>query len=66
MKENKQNKVFFENVACYGGFIDCEDCRNQWLSKNNLQDQVHAYCKQNNEKSLFDQDIQSKLNDKCK
>ena len=64
--ENKQNKIILENGPYDGAYIDCEDCRNQWLSKDNLQDHVYAYCKQNNEKSLFAQDIQSKLNAKCK
>ena len=56
--ENNQNKVYLENDPYNGSYIDCEDCRNQRLSK----DHIYAYCKQNNGKSLFDQDIQSKLN----
>ena len=64
LKENNQNQIRFLNVPYYGGYIDCEDCRNQWLI--HFKNQAQANCKQNFEKSLFDQDIQVKLNQKCK
>ena len=47
--------------------LDCSDCRNYWLIKENKQQQVtHANCKGEGHKKLFDDDIKSKLSQKCK
>ena len=47
--------------------LDCSDCRNYWLIKENKQQQVtHANCKGEGHKKLFDDDIRSKLSQKCK
>ena len=47
--------------------LDCSDCRNYWLIKENKQEQVnHANCKDEGHKKLFDDDIKSKLSQKCK
>ena len=47
--------------------IDCEDCKNYWLIKGNKQQHVlNAYCMGNHNKTLFDQEIKTKLSQKCK
>lgn len=47
--------------------IDCENCKNYWLIKNNKQNQViNARCKHNSMIKLFDQENQTKLSQKCK
>ena len=50
----------------YNSLIDCDDCRNYWLIKENKQNQVKAHCKANNTLTLFDQKIKTKLSQKCK
>ena len=51
----------------YNSTLDCSDCRNYWLIKENKQEQViNAYCKGGKHKKLFDDDIKSKLSQKCK
>ena len=52
----------------YTSSLDCSDCRNYWLIKENRQNQVpYANCKgEGYKKSLFDDDIKSKLSQKCK
>ena len=47
--------------------IDCDDCRNYWLIKENKQNQVkYAHCIANNTLTLFDQETKTKLSQKCK
>lgn len=49
--------------------IDCEDCRNYWLVRDNKQNQVNdAFCRKNPEfaRTLFDQKIKNKLYIKCR
>ena len=47
--------------------IDCDDCRNYWLIKENKQQQVlYAFCKANSTQNLFDQKIKTKFSQKCK
>ena len=47
-------------------FIDCENCNNLWLIQENKENQfVFPYCKQNTDKTLFDEDIKTKLTKKC-
>ena len=49
--------------------IDCEDCRNYWLVKDNKQNQVNnAFCRKKPRlaQTLFDHRIKTKLYIKCK
>lgn len=47
--------------------IDCDHCKNYWLIKENKKYQVfNAFCKGNPGKTLFDEDIKTKLTTKCK
>ena len=64
---SKQNTVDLFNPTVGGNSkIDCDDCRNLWLVKDNADNQVHnAYCMGNPKKMLFDQDIKDRLNAKC-
>ena len=57
----QSNQILFQ----YSG-IDCSDCRNYWLIKNNKAQQIDAHCHGQLKKVLFDQEIQSKLKQKCK
>ena len=65
---SKQNTVDLFNPTVGGNSkIDCGDCRNHWLIKDNTDNQVHnAYCMGDPKKMLFDSDIKDKLNAKCK
>ena len=65
---SKQNTVDLFNPTVGGNSkIDCNDCRNHWLIKDNTDNQVHnAYCMGDPKKMLFDQDIKDRLNVKCK
>ena len=56
------------SVAFTGGStIDCDDCKNYWLIKQNHEDQIFdATCKRDNKLTLFDVEIKTKLNQKCK
>lgn len=58
-----ENVIKFDSKST----IDCEDCRNQWLINNQMEKQIkNATCKSEEKKTLFDQDIQLKLKNKCK
>lgn len=49
--------------------IDCSGCRNHWFvidKRNEIKNQVEAYCKEHPDKALFDEDIIEKLKEKCK
>ena len=46
--------------------IDCSDGRNHWLIKEKKDGQVlNAFGQENHKNILFDQEIQTKLNQKC-
>ena len=63
-KQNINNIVF---APAENSFIDCEDCRNQWLITNNKDNQVEgAFCKGNLNNTLFDSSTKTKLSIKCK
>lgn len=47
------------------GTTDCQNCKNQWLIRDNRKSQVEVKCSTPYDKSLFDEDIQTKLNQKC-
>ena len=48
-------------------YINCSDCRNQWLIKQNKQNQVKsAFCLENHNQTLFDDVIKHKLTILCK
>lgn len=51
----------------YSSHINCYDCRNKWLIKEQKDNQVfNAYCTDDIMKNLFDPDVKSYLNSKCK
>lgn len=42
--------------------IDCNDCRNYWLIKQEKQNQIIVgHCKSGNSENLFSEDIKTKL-----
>lgn len=60
--DNKPNKIQFS----HNSYIDCENCGNQWLIKDDKQQQIdNPVCKGNISKNLFDSDIKDKLKKKC-
>ena len=62
---NQEYKIFFEPSFKHGTF-NCENCKNQWLIRDKKQSQVcNLRCTQDYHKSLFDEDIQTKLNKTC-
>ena len=68
---NSLNSINFFNHKIsngkYNSKIDCDDCRNYWLIKENKQNQVkEAHCKDNDKLTLFDQEIKTKFSQKCK
>ena len=68
LDQNKNNTIKIFDVV-YKTLIDCEDCRNYWLIKDNRKTQIkHAICLNSNRnftKTLFDDDVVSKLKTKC-
>ena len=63
--ENGKNEIDFGSDKTIRS-LDCGDCRNYWLIKENKQKQVlHPYCKGQN-KTLFDAEIKTKLSQMCK
>lgn len=63
--ENKKNLVQFSLI--FNPEIDCDDCRNYWIIRDHLQEQIYyPFCKQNNKLTLFDLQIQAKFKAKCK
>ena len=64
---NNQIKFSYSLIGNHTLGIDCSDCRNIWLVKEKRQKQVlHAHCKHNSTQTLFDDEIQTKLTQKCK
>lgn len=66
---NSKNLIInkYENTPYYST-IDCTNCRNYWLVKDQkFEKQVtHTRCQGDQVKSLFDQDVKTKLSQKCK
>ena len=66
------NQSFIEIINSHSDFyvnsyINCSDCRNQWLIKQNKQNQVKsAFCLENHNQTLFDDEIKHKLTILCK
>lgn len=61
------NKTESEIEFFSGSTIDCDDCRNQWLINQKQEKVKTPYCRDNQDnKTLFDEEIQSKLKLKCK
>ena len=61
---NSLNLIYFNSIRSK---IDCDDCRNYWLIKENKQNQVtKAHCKANDNLTLFGQETKTKLSQKCK
>ena len=68
---NSFNSIDFFNHSisngAYNSKIDCDDCRNYWLIKENKENQVkYADCIANNTLTLFDEETKTKLSKKCK
>ena len=68
---NSSNSIdFFDYKIANGTWnskINCDDCRNYWLIKENYQNQVkEAHCKANDRLTLFDEETKTKLSQKCK
>ena len=62
-----QNVIIFKPSYLQKSYIDCEDCRNEWLINQKKKEQVlNALCKADPDKRLFDQEIVYKLKTKCK
>ena len=65
-------KTIFDNKKLSINFnwhstIDCDDCKNYWLIKGTKENNIkNALCKGNDKKTLFDQEIKTKLSQKCK
>ena len=66
--DNKNSSIILSTPATeLHSSIDCEDCRNLWLIKENKQSQIrNANCKGGYNRTLFHEDIKSKLIKKCK
>ena len=64
---NNQSRISFDWVGDEKSFIDCSDCRNHWLIKQQRDKQVHfPFCQHDPELLLFSDEIQQDLNKKCK
>ena len=66
---HESNEIFFENSYTNPklNLIDCDDCRNYWLIRDNKQNQVkYTECKGIGSTKLFDPEIIQKLKTKCK
>ena len=63
---NKLNTIKFTTESQGTSYIDCSDCRNQWLIRDKRRDQFEAVCKDDISKILFDDEIAEKLKTKCK
>ena len=63
---NKLNTIKFTTESQETSYIDCSDCRNQWLIRDKRRDQIEAVCKDDINKILFDDEIAQKLKTKCK
>ena len=63
--DNKNNSIVF-GAGLNSAVINCDDCKNYWLIKEGKEKQVkNAKCK-GEDKNLFDDEIKSKLSQKCK
>ena len=61
------NKTESEIKFLSGSTIDCDHCKNQWLINQKQEKVKTPYCRNNDDnKTLFDEEIQSKLKLKCK
>ena len=65
---NKYNVIHFTfTLQDFISTIDCDDCKNLWLIKEEKGNQIiNAHCKDDYSKMLFDKEIQDKLTKKCK
>ena len=68
--KNSSNSIdFFDHEiskGIYNSKIDCDDCKNYWLIRENKQNQVkNAHCKADDTLTLFDQETKTKLSQKC-
>ena len=62
----ENNLIDFSKESIFNSKIDCEDCKNLWLIKQNKESQVkHARCKSNPDKKLFDEEVKSDLKNNC-
>lgn len=66
LDENQQNYIEMFNERLIQAYIDCEQCKNHWLIRDNKTDQIkNAFCIHNHKKTLFNDDVKSKLKTKC-
>ena len=60
--KNENSTIYF-----YFSSLDCFDCRNYWLAKDYNATRVHSTrCNGQQGKNLFDEEIKTKLDQKCK
>ena len=65
--DREENSVVFERSVLGYSYVDCEDCRNYWLIKQNRTSQVEgAICRRGFSNSLFDKSTRANLEQKCK
>ena len=61
-----KNRIVFGDNNVGKTYINCEDCRNHWLIRDNKEYQViNAFCKEYPNRKLFDQEIVNKIKTKC-
>ena len=64
--DRKENSVVFGRSSIDYSYVDCEDCRNYWLIKQNRTSQVEgAICRRGFSHSLFDLSTRTNLEKKC-
>ena len=62
-----QNFIVLKASFLQKSYIDCEDCRNEWLINQKKKEQVlNTLCKADPDKRLFDKEIVYRLKTKCK
>lgn len=63
----EENSVVFQFTPIGSSHVDCEDCRNYWLIKQNRTSQVkEPICRRGFPNSLFDKSTRTNLEKKCK
>ena len=65
--QNNSINFYDDRLVVKKSMIDCFNCKNYWLIKEQKQNQViNAFCKHNIRLILFDKEIQQNLKSKCK
>ena len=65
---NNQNQLsMLPSIRRGHSYLNCEDCRNAWLIKNTQHQLANAFCHAGlSNQKLYDADVISKFNQKCK